>query len=307
MSRRRIGTAIFGSILIALLFFMFLRGERVSALQYNVASVFAALCAGLLAYFIAGSLTVGGTLPERLGGLKVDAAGGLAIFVLTFVFFAQNRPPDTAPIQGYLYSGTPEAPGDPVVGARVLLLGDGAAPVTTVDLGRFVFPAVSAAQPRIVFEPPGGSATSPAPLAPDGRYFLRRRAVQRFRSLDAARYRVEPQGPAVAGVATYAVRPTIERRDDEADLDGLDLRVGPLSDGNEIEGEPRVSDVTAIPDDLDRRQAGWLLRMDDRDVAAPTITLRLRRLGDTGAVTASDVPISYRFRVYPGSLPGGPP
>lgn len=296
--------AFFGIALLVVLVVIYFNSEHVSRLQYNIATLFAALFSGLFAYYLSGSLKLTGRLPDWLGGLTVDAAGGLAMALLTILLFLANRPPDGRTIRGTVYKGLPDRPGDPAVNATVSLSGTQTLSTKTGTHGDFVFPDVTDPHPQIIFEYVGSGSKGPVALSRDGKYYLDI-PVLKWVTVEPDELTVQrlDTSPAPHGVSIYVIQPTIHRRSEPAALDGLDLVVSINADAT-ITGTPRVSTPRAIPGIREPTQAAWILPVEGKTTITTKLTIPLK--GRLAPDELKDVfAVTYRFRAFPPS-PGGP-
>jgi hypothetical protein len=85
-------SALFGFLLIAILFCVLIGPPITNMTQYMVVAFFAAMCAGFLGFFVSGNLKATGTLPQSLGGLNIEAVGGTAFFVIVLLAFLTHVP-----------------------------------------------------------------------------------------------------------------------------------------------------------------------------------------------------------------------
>jgi hypothetical protein len=304
MKGQVVGAVVFGIIFIALLFYMYLEGGQVTALQYNIASVFAALCAGLLAYFITGSLDLSGKLPPELGGLKAKATSGGAVFLLVLLLFWANRPPGTVPVSGYVYEGTREKPGKPAAGATVHVIGAQVPPVTTGKLGDFSFADVRVPRPEFAFEYHGSPLTTAVPVSSDGKYYLNLPPPPTWQRLSREAYEMRPAADGSGGdgsTATYILTATFKREEPSTPFDGLDVKIT-VPHNLTIVGTPEISDPQAIADSPSPDSAGWLLNIGDRTTIPVRIHLQLRSAGGPDGLQTPELDVRYRFRAFPPNL-----
>lgn len=92
---RKIGTYIFGSILLLFFFYIFLFSPDTLPLYKQRMMAFASsLLAGLFTFFLSGSIKLAGQTPNtRFGKVTIQAGSGIAVFVLVLIWWLSPNPP----------------------------------------------------------------------------------------------------------------------------------------------------------------------------------------------------------------------
>jgi hypothetical protein len=93
-NNQAIPASIFGTFLLLFLVWAFVWGPNdLPAQKHLLLGLLAALAAGFLAYFLAGSLGINGTIPIWKAKLSIKASGGMAAFAFVLIWWQSGLAP----------------------------------------------------------------------------------------------------------------------------------------------------------------------------------------------------------------------
>ena len=92
---KKIGTYIFGSILLAFFFYIFFFSpDTLPFYKQRMMAFASSLLAGLFTFFLSGSIKLTGQSPNtKFGKIAVQAGSGIAVFVLVLIWWLSSSPP----------------------------------------------------------------------------------------------------------------------------------------------------------------------------------------------------------------------
>jgi hypothetical protein len=144
--QRSLATWLFGGSLFIFLIVVFIFAPpSLPEFKHRLLALLSALLAAFFGYFLTGNINIEIAKDSKIGQLAINAAGGIALFVLVLLWWMSPLAPTTekvkVPDEPYeqVLSGTIRSEsGNPLTGVSVSLLSFGKT-VSTDDLGRFKF------------------------------------------------------------------------------------------------------------------------------------------------------------------------